>query len=190
VKLALSRQQMFTLAGHRTPTIQRVRLGADADGRIVSLSHEAAEQTSRVKEFGEQTTVVSRVMYAADNRRTTHRLAALDVPVNSWMRAPGEAPGMYGLESAMDELADACGIDPVELRVRNEPEVDPETGRPWSSRHLVDCLRLGADRFGWSARRAHGSRRDGDWLVGLGMASATVPRLRDARLGGGDHLPR
>jgi xanthine dehydrogenase YagR molybdenum-binding subunit len=175
VKLALTRQQLFTLAGYRTPTIQRVRLGADTDGRLVALSHEAVEQTSRIKEFAEQTTVVSRVMYAAETRRTTHRLAALDVAVPSWMRAPGEAPGMYGLESAMDELADACGIDPIELRIRNEPDKDPETGRPWSSRHLVECLRQGADRFGWSARRPHGQRREGDWLVGLGVASATYP---------------
>ncbi|MDX6301590.1 MAG: xanthine dehydrogenase YagR molybdenum-binding subunit [Nocardioidaceae bacterium] len=175
VKMALTRQQMFELAGYRTPTIQRVRLGADRDGRLLALSHEAAEQTARVKEFAEQTTVVSRVMYAAEHRRTTHRLAALDVPVPSWMRAPGEAPGMYGLESAMDELADACGIDPVELRVRNEPEKDPETGRPWSSRRLVECLRRGAERFGWDDRRPPGSRREGDWLVGMGVASATYP---------------
>jgi xanthine dehydrogenase YagR molybdenum-binding subunit len=175
VKLALTRQQMFTVAGYRTPTLQRIRLGADVDGRIVSLSHEAVEQTSRVKEFAEQTAVVSRIMYAADNRRTTHRLAALDVPVPSWMRAPGEAPGMYGLESAMDELADACGIDPIELRVRNEPPVDPETGRPWSGRRVVDCLQQGAERFGWSRRQAPGSRRDGDWLVGVGVAAATYP---------------
>jgi len=175
VKLALTRQQLFTLAGYRTPTIQRVRLGADTDGRLVALSHEAVEQTSRIKEFAEQTTVVSRVMYAADTRRTTHRLAGLDVPVPSWMRAPGEAPGMYGLESAIDELADACGLDPIELRVRNEPDKDPETGRPWSGRHLVECLRQGADRFGWSGRRPHGGRRDGDWLVGLGVAASTYP---------------
>jgi xanthine dehydrogenase YagR molybdenum-binding subunit len=115
------------------------------------------------------------MMYAAANRRTGHRLAALDVGVTSWMRAPGEAPGMFGLEAAMDELTDACGLDPIELRVRNEPDHDPDTGRPWSSRRLVDCMRLGAERFGWSARRPHGSRRDGDWLVGLGMAASTYP---------------
>src|SRR3954468_10347700 len=180
VKLALTRQQLFTLAGYRTPTIQRVRLGADAEGRLVALSHEAVEQTSRIKEFAEQTTVVSRVMYAADTRRTTHRLAALDVAVPSWMRAPGEAPGMYGLESAMDELADACGIDPVELRVRNEPERDPETGKPWSSRHLVECLREGAERFGWTGAGPRGFR-DGDWLVGTGVASSVYPTMRMAR---------
>ena len=175
VKLALTRQQMFTLAGYRTPTIQRVRLGADGDGHIVALSHEAVEQTSRIKEFAEQTTVISRMMYAADHRRTTHRLAARAGGVPSWPRAPGEAPGSFGLECAVDELADACGLDPVEMRVRNEPEQDPGTGRPWSSRHLVECLREGADRFGWSQRRPHGRRREGGWLVGLGVAAATYP---------------
>ena len=175
VKLALTRQQMFALVGYRTPTIQRVRLGADADGRITAISHEAVEQTSRIKEFAEQTTVVTRMMYAGDQRRTSHRLVALDVAVPSWMRAPGEAPGMFGLEAAMDELADACGIDPVELRVRNDPAVDPESGRPWSGRHLVECLRQGADRFGWRGRGLPGGRREGDWLVGMGVASSTYP---------------
>jgi xanthine dehydrogenase YagR molybdenum-binding subunit len=175
VKLVLTRQQMFTLVGYRTPTLQRVRLGADAQGRITAVSHEAVEQTSRIKEFAEQTTVGTRSMYAGDARRTTHRLVPLDVAVPSWMRAPGEAPGMFGLESAMDELAEVVGLDPVELRVRNDPESDPETGLPWSSRHLVECLHVGAARFGWDLRRAPGSRREGDWLVGLGMASSTYP---------------
>jgi xanthine dehydrogenase YagR molybdenum-binding subunit len=175
VKLALTRQQMFDLVGYRTPTIQRVRLGADRDGRLLALSHEAVEQTARVKEFAEQTTVISRVMYDVEHRRSTHRLAALDVPVNSWMRAPGEAPGSFGLECAVDELADACGVDPVELRIRNEPSVDPATGRPGSGRLQVECLRQGAEEFGWSARQAHGQRREGDWLVGYGVAAATYP---------------
>jgi len=175
VKLALTRQQMFSLAGYRTPTLQRLRLGADADGRITALVHDAVEQTSRIKEFAEQTTVISRSMYTADARRTTHRLAALDVPVPSWMRAPGEAPGSYGLEHAMDELAEACGLDPVELRIRNDPETDPETGLPWSGRHLVECLRQGAERFGWSGRRPPGTHREGSWLVGMGVASSTYP---------------
>jgi xanthine dehydrogenase YagR molybdenum-binding subunit len=166
---------MFFLAGYRTPTIQRLRLGADADGRITALVHDAVEQTSRIKEFAEQTTVVSRSMYAAGARRTTHRLAALDVPVPSWMRAPGEAPGSYGLEHAMDELAEACGLDPVELRIRNDPETDPETGLPWSGRHLVECLRQGAERFGWSRRRPPATQREGNWLVGMGVASSTYP---------------
>ena len=175
VRIALTRQQMFSLVGYRTPTFQRLRIGADADGRITGLAHEAVEQTARIKEFAEQTTVGTRSMYAAGARRTSHRLVPLDVPVPSWMRAPGEAPGMFGLESAMDELAIACGLDPVELRIRNEPESDPETGLPWSSRHLVECLRRGAERFGWSQRGLPGARRDGDWLVGMGVAASTYP---------------
>ncbi|WP_314174082.1 xanthine dehydrogenase family protein molybdopterin-binding subunit [Streptomyces winkii] len=175
VKLALTRQQMFSLVGHRTPTVQRVRLGADTRGRLTALCHDVVEQTSRIKEFAEQTAVHARTMYAADNRRTSHRLAALDIPVPSWMRAPGEAPGMLASEAAMDELAVACGLDPIELRVRNDPETDPETGRPWSGRHLVQCLRTGAERFGWDRRTAPGTRREGDWFVGLGVASSTYP---------------
>ncbi len=176
VKLALTRQQAFTLVGHRTPTIQRVRLGADSGGQIGVLVHDVCEHTSGIKEFAEQTATISRMMYAATNRRTSHRLAALDVPVPSWMRAPGEAPGSFALEVAMDELAEACGIDPIELRVRNDPDVHPESGNPWSRRALVECLREGATRFGWAAGRSRpGSRREGDWLVGLGVASSTYP---------------
>ncbi len=176
VKLALTRQQMFSLVGYRTPTIQRIRLGADHDGRITALVHDVVEQTSAVKEFAEQTAITSRKMYSAANRRTTHKLAALDVAIPFWMRAPGECPGTYAAEVAMDELAVACGLDPIELRVRNDPEVDPETGKPWSGRHLVDCLRLGADRFGWAARDPRpAARRDGEWLIGTGVAAATYP---------------
>ncbi len=179
VKFALTRQQMFVVAGYRTPTIQHLRLGADADGRLTASEHAAVAQTSRIKEFGEQAAVVTRSMYAGANRRTSHRLAALDVPVPSWMRAPGEAPGAYALEAAMDEMAIACGLDPVEFRIRNEPELDPETGKPFSSRNLVTCLREGARRFGWQDRDpTPGVRRDGDWLVGTGVAAATYPVLR------------
>lgn len=174
-KLALTRQQMFCLAGHRTPTVQRVRLGADAGGRLTAVCHDVVEHTSRIKEFAEQTAVCTRMMYASPHRRTSHRLAALDIPVPSWMRAPGEAPGMFATEVAMDELALACGLDPIELRVRNEPGSDPESGRPWSGRHLVECLRTGADRFGWERRAAAGTRREGEWLVGMGVASSVYP---------------
>jgi xanthine dehydrogenase YagR molybdenum-binding subunit len=179
VKLTATRQQMFTFVGYRTPTIQRVRLGADADGHLVAIDHVAYEQTSTVREFAEQTTVPTRMMYASPNRRTGHRLAALDVPTPSWMRAPGETPGMYALECAMDELAIACGLDPIELRARNEPETDPETGLPFSSRGLQECMRLGAERFGWDGRDpAPSARRDGRWLVGTGVASSTYPARR------------
>ncbi len=117
VKVALTRQQMFDITGYRTPTIQRLRLGADGEGRLTALVHDVAEQSSTLVEFAEQTATPSRVMYAAPALRTTHRLVRLDVPTPSWMRAPGECPGMFALESAMDELAVAAGLDPVELRV-------------------------------------------------------------------------
>jgi xanthine dehydrogenase YagR molybdenum-binding subunit len=178
VKFALTRQQMFFLVGYRTPTIQRVRLGADPDGRLTAITHDVIEQTSRIKEFAENTAVPTRSMYAAPNRRTTHRLAALDVPVPTVMRAPGECPGMFALESAMDELALACGLDPVELRIRNEPDIDPESGLPFSSRNLVGCLREGARRFGWARRDpTPGLRRENGWLVGTGVAASTFPAL-------------
>jgi len=175
VKLALTRQQMFTLAGHRTPTIQRVRLGADDDGRLDVIVHDVTEQTSTVKEFAEQTAVGTRMMYAAPHRRVSHRRPAQDVPVPSWMRAPGECPGSFGLEVAMDEMADACGLDPIDFRVRNEPRVDPYSGKPWSSRLLVECLAEGSRRFGWSERTRPGTRREGRELVGLGVAASTYP---------------
>jgi xanthine dehydrogenase YagR molybdenum-binding subunit len=179
VKLAVTRQQMFAITGYRTPTIQRLRLGADADGRLTAIWHEVFEQSSTLREFAEQTAVPTRTMYAAPNRRTSHRLVRLDVPTPTWMRAPGETPGMYALECAMDELAIAGAIDPVELRIRNEPDVDPESGVPFSSRHLVACLREGAERFGWTGRDpTPGVRRDGPWLVGTGVASSTYPARR------------
>jgi xanthine dehydrogenase YagR molybdenum-binding subunit len=181
VKLAVTRQQMFTLTGYRTPTIQRIQLGAERDGRLVAIAHDVVEQSSTVEEFAEQTALATRMMYASPTRRTTHRLVRLDVPTPSWMRAPGECPGMYALESALDELALELGIDPIELRVRNEPEVDPESGNPFSTRNLVGCLREGAERFGWRKRDpSPGARREGRWLVGTGVASSTYPARRSA----------
>ncbi|MGW0062943.1 xanthine dehydrogenase family protein molybdopterin-binding subunit [Streptosporangium sandarakinum] len=179
VKLAVTRQQMFAVTGYRTPTIQRVRLGADTDGRLTVIVHEAFEQSSRLREFAEQTTTPTRVMYAAPDRRTAHRLVRLDVPTPAWMRAPGEAPGMFALESAMDELAVACGIDPVELRIRNEPAAEPESGLPFSSRDLVGCLREGARRFGWADRDpTPAARTRGRMLVGTGVAASMYPVYR------------
>jgi xanthine dehydrogenase YagR molybdenum-binding subunit len=179
VKVATTRSQMFAFTGYRTPTFQRLRLAAERSGRLTAISHDVVEQTSTVSEFAEQTAVATRMMYAAPNRRTTHRLAALDVATPSWMRAPGECPGMFALESAMDELASACGVDPVELRILNDPDVDPETGHPFSSRNLVACLREGAERFGWDQRDpAPAAQRDGSWLVGTGVAASTYPARR------------
>lgn len=179
VKLALTRQQMFTLVGYRTPTIQRVRLGADAGGHLTAIAHDVVEQTSTVEEFAEQTAVATRMMYASPNRITTHRLAKLDVPTPSIFRAPGECPGMFALESAMDEMAIACELDPVEFRIRNEPDIDPDTKHPFSSRGLVACLREGARRFGWEGRDPRPrARREGRWHVGTGVAASTYPTRR------------
>jgi xanthine dehydrogenase YagR molybdenum-binding subunit len=179
VKFALTRQQMFSGVGYRTPTIQRIRLGADEAGNLTAISHDVVEQSAKIKEFSEQSGYATRMMYATETRRTTHRLAALDVPVPSWMRAPGEAPGMYALEAAMDEMAIACNLDPIEFRIRNEPEVDADTGLPYSSRNLVACLREGAERFGWEGRDpTPRARREGRWLVGTGVAASMYPVSR------------
>ncbi|MFC7817228.1 xanthine dehydrogenase family protein molybdopterin-binding subunit [Streptomyces sp. NPDC057367] len=178
VTVALPRRYLPAVVGHRAPTLHRLRLGAGADGRLTSLTHEVTTHTSRVKEFVEQAAVPARVMYAAPALRTAHRVARLDVPTPSWMRAPGECPGMYALESAMDELATELGIDPVELRIRNEPETEPDSGKPFSSRNLVECLREGARRFGWQDRDPRpGSRAAGPLLIGSGVAAATYPVL-------------
>ncbi|WP_328929417.1 xanthine dehydrogenase family protein molybdopterin-binding subunit [Streptomyces sp. NBC_00190] len=173
VVLALPRRHLAAVVGHRAETLHEISLGARTDGTLTALTHEITTYTSRVREFVEQAAVPARVMYAVPDSRTAHRAVALDVPTPSWMRAPGEAPGMYALESAMDELAEALGVDPVELRIRNEPASEPDTGRPFSSRHLVDCLREGAARFGWAASRT--PRREGPFLRGTGVASATYP---------------
>ncbi|GAA1507926.1 xanthine dehydrogenase family protein molybdopterin-binding subunit [Sphaerisporangium rubeum] len=179
VKVAVTRHEMFAVTGYRTPTIQRVRLGAERDGRLVAITHDVVEQTSTVGEFAEQAAAPTRLMYAAPHRSTTHRLVRLDVPTPTWMRAPGEAPGMFALESAMDELAAACGVDPVELRLRNEPATEPESGLPFSSRGLVACLREGARRFGWHGRDPRpGTRRSGRLYTGTGVASSTYPVIR------------
>jgi xanthine dehydrogenase YagR molybdenum-binding subunit len=176
VKLAVTRQQMFDITGYRTPTIQRLRLGSDPEGHMSAIGHDVVEQTSTVREFAEQTATATRVMYAAPHRRTSHRLAALDVPTPSWMRAPGECPGMFALESAIDELAAACALDPVELRRRNEPATHPETGKPFSSRSLTQCLEEGAARFGWAERDpTPGARRSGRSLLGTGVAASMYP---------------
>ena len=174
VKIALTREMTFHLVGHRTPTHQRIRLGADSDGRLVAIAHETIEHTSHLVEFAEQTGESTRHMYAAPNRYINHRLARLNVPTPRWMRAPGECPGMYGLESAMDELAREVGLDPIEFRILNEPPHDPASKRPFSSRHYVDCLREGARRFGWYEPYEN---RVGDWSVGHGVAGSIYPAL-------------
>ncbi len=173
VKVAMTRQQIFHLVGPRPTTSQRVRLGAGKDGRLVAIGHDVTMYTNPEWEYAEQTAATTRSLYAAPNRLTRHRLTPLDRQRGEDVRAPGEAPGLLAVESAMDELAYALGIDPVELRIRNEPARDPERDVPFSDRRLVECLREGARRFGWEERPVSpASRRDGRWLVGYGMAAA------------------
>ncbi|MFD5394213.1 molybdopterin cofactor-binding domain-containing protein [Streptomyces sp. NPDC127097] len=173
VKVALTRQQIFQLVGMRPTTSQRVRLGAGRDGRLTAIAHDVTMHTNPDLEFAEQTAATTRSLYAAPHRLTSHRLTPLDLPRGSDVRAPGEAPGLLAVESAVDELAHALGMDPVELRIRNEPTVDPERDVPYSDRHLVDCLRDGARRFGWERRpTTPASLREGRWLVGYGVAAA------------------
>jgi xanthine dehydrogenase YagR molybdenum-binding subunit len=174
VKVALTRQQVFHITTHRSDTIQRVRLGADRDGHILAIGHDVISGNLRTEPRYEWAAFQTRTLYAGANRLTRHRRVPLDVPVASSMRAPGEAVGLLALEGAMDELAEKLNLDPIELRVRNEPTEDPELHIPYSSRNLIPCFREGARRFGWDKRNPKpGQVRDGNWLVGMGVASAT-----------------
>jgi xanthine dehydrogenase YagR molybdenum-binding subunit len=174
VKTALTRQQVFHVTTHRSDTIQRIRLGTDQAGRILAIGHDVFSGNLPSEQTFEGAAIQTRTLYAGANRLTRHRLAPLDIPVASSMRAPGEAVGMLALECAMDELAEKLELDPIELRLRNEPTEDPEKHIPYSSRHLIACLQEGARRFGWDRRNPKPSQvRDGRWLVGMGMAAAT-----------------
>jgi xanthine dehydrogenase YagR molybdenum-binding subunit len=174
VKTALTREQIFMVTTHRSDTIQRIRIGTDRDSRILAIGHEVVSGNLRTEETYEGAALQTRTLYAGANRITRHRLAPLDIPVASSMRAPGEAVGLLALECAMDELAEKLNVDPIEMRIRNEPMEDPERHIPYSSRHLVPCLREGARQFGWNSRNPRpGQTRDGNWLVGMGVASAT-----------------
>jgi xanthine dehydrogenase YagR molybdenum-binding subunit len=179
VKLVLTRRQMFYTTGHRPQTEQRVALGADRDGRLLALVHEGTGETSRYEQFVEALTTVAPYLYSCPNVRTRYRLAPLDSSTPTFMRGPGEASGVFALESAMDELAVELGIDPIEVRLRNEPAIDEGENRPFSSRSLIACYEAGAARFGWERRDPRpGSMRDGRLLVGWGTASATYPVFR------------
>ncbi|GEP61098.1 xanthine dehydrogenase family protein molybdopterin-binding subunit [Reyranella soli] len=173
VRVALTRQQMFHVTTHRPASIQRVRLGAERDGTLSAIAHQSLAQSARADEFAEPIVFSTRSLYAAPNRMTSQRIAALDLPVADSMRAPGEAIGLLAVEQAMDELAVRLDMDPLELRLRNEPKEDPEKKVPFSTRALVPCLQEGARRFGWDKRQARpGQVRDGNWLLGMGVAAA------------------
>jgi xanthine dehydrogenase YagR molybdenum-binding subunit len=176
VRLSVSRHQMFSLVGHRPVTRQHIQLGADRHGRLLAVRHHVEAATSRFDEFVEPAASQTRMLYACPSIRTSHRLLRLDIPTPTFMRAPGESSGTFALESAMDELAYAAGVDPLELRLRNHAERDPLTGHPFSSKSLRACYQAGAKRFGWSHRNARvGAMRDGRLRVGWGMATATYP---------------
>ena len=173
VKVALTRPLMFNNTTHRPATIQRLRIGATRDGKITAIGHES--WSGDLKGGQPETAVMqTRLLYAGANRMTAMRLAVLDLPEGNSMRAPGEAPGLMALEIAMDELAEKLNLDPIVLRILNDTKVDPEKpSRPFSQRRLIDCLRTGAVEFGWKERQAQpGTRRDGRWLVGMGVAAA------------------
>ncbi|MBJ6108807.1 xanthine dehydrogenase family protein molybdopterin-binding subunit [Hymenobacter sp. BT523] len=174
VKLVLTREQMTTMVGYRPHTWQKIGMSASADGKITAITHEATGQTSSYEEFTESTVQQTRMMYTAPNVNTRYRLAALDVSTPIWMRGPGEATGAFALESAMDEMAHLLNLDPMEFRLRNYTDKDPENGKPWSSKFLKECYQMGAERIGWSKRQLKpGSLRDGDWLIGYGMGVGT-----------------
>ncbi|WP_051698109.1 xanthine dehydrogenase family protein molybdopterin-binding subunit [Streptomyces albus] len=181
VRLPLTRAQMFTSCGHQPTTRQTVTLGADAEGRLTAVEHHSVNAASRDDEYGEDATAASGWMYATPALRLRRRIRHTDRAHPTPMRAPHEGPGMFALESALDELAHEAGIDPVELRLRNEPDREPLTGRPFSSREQRACLLRGAELFGWRERDPRtGSMHDGDELVGWGMAAATMDTYRSA----------
>jgi len=179
VRLALSRAGVYRVVGGRAPTEQRVAIGAAADGRFEAIIHTGATAMSPNNEFPEPFILATQCMYAADSFKLDVEVVRVDMLANTFMRAPGEAVGTFALECAIDELAERLDIDPIALRIRNEPEHDPLQGTPFSSRHLVEAWRMGAERFGWSARQARPRmRQEGEWLVGLGCAAATYPYHR------------
>jgi xanthine dehydrogenase YagR molybdenum-binding subunit len=173
VKVALPRPFMFNNTTHRAATIQRIRIGATRDGRITAIGHESwsGDLPGGRPEAG---AIQTRLLYAGAHRLTATRLAVLDLPEASAMRAPGEAPGMMALEIAIDELAEKLGLDPIQCRILNDTQVDPENpSRPFSQRQLVECFRIGVARFGWDQRHARpGQHREGRWLIGMGTAAA------------------
>ncbi len=179
VKLVLSRRQMYGPVGARPETEQKIALGAMRDGTLTAIRHESTSHTSRFEDFLEPAAMQTRILYESPNIETKHRLVKLDVGTPTYQRAPGHATGTYALESALDELAVALNMDPLALRLKNYAEKDPESGNPWSSKSLRECYRVASEKFGWSKRIAKpGSLRDGNAMIGYGMATATYPTNR------------
>jgi Aerobic-type carbon monoxide dehydrogenase, large subunit CoxL/CutL homologs len=178
VKVAMQRQTVFETTGRRPATWQRVRLGADANGNLSGIAHETITDQLEGEIFFEPAGIATHMLYAGENRLVDHKVVRVNKLLAVSMRAPGEAVGQLALECAMDELAETLGIDPVELRLRNEPQRHPELDVPFSSRSLADCMRIGAERFGWASRNLiPGSLREGEWLIGHGMAASARGNL-------------
>ncbi|MBB1285131.1 xanthine dehydrogenase family protein molybdopterin-binding subunit [Flavisolibacter sp. BT320] len=181
LKLVLHREQMFTNVGYRPATVQKIGLGATADGKLNGITHEATGNTSPYEEFTEATVNISRFLYACPNVTTRYRLVPLNHCTPIWMRGPGEATGSFALESAMDELALQLNLDPLEFRLRNHSDTDPERNLPWSSKHLRECYEMGAEKIGWKGRKLQPrSVKEGDWFVGWGMGTGAFGAFRSS----------
>ncbi|KIG03441.1 xanthine dehydrogenase family protein molybdopterin-binding subunit [Caballeronia concitans] len=179
VKLVLERPQMFGMVGNRPFTEQRIQVSARADGTMTGMRHDVISTTSTFEDWTESSAILTRMLYAVPNQSTSHKLVRLDVGTPTFMRAPGETSGSFALESAMDEMAYRLGMDPLAFRIKNYANMEPQEKKPWSSKALVDCYREGAEKFGWSKRNAAPrSMREGNTLVGWGMATATYPANR------------
>jgi xanthine dehydrogenase YagR molybdenum-binding subunit len=179
VKLVLRREQMYGPVGHRAPTRQRLRVGADSEGKLTALDHYAKTSTSTFDDFYEPAADASHTLYASPNIKTSHEAVRVDTGTPLFMRAPGEATGSIALESAIDEMAWACGMDPLDFRIKNYADVEPISGKPFSSKALRECYTRGAERFGWSKRilAPRKMRDDAGFLVGWGVGTATFPAL-------------
>jgi xanthine dehydrogenase YagR molybdenum-binding subunit len=179
VKLVLTRAQMFTSIGHRPGTAQEIILAADREGRLTSTEHHSLTTTSTVAQFSEPNGLSTRILYQSPHLAVSHRVARINAPTPCFMRGPGEAPGLFALEAAMDELADSLHLDPLELRLRNHADIDQASGKPWSSKHLLECYQEASGRFGWQ-NRIHAPRamRRNGLQIGWGMATATYPGRR------------
>jgi xanthine dehydrogenase YagR molybdenum-binding subunit len=176
VHLALSRQQMFNSVGLRQRNMQRVRLAADKDGKLLALAHETITHSAINSEYIEPCGDCSKIMYAVPNSLISYRVVPMNIIIPTYTRGPGKSTGSFALESAIDELAHKLKMDPIALRLKNEPDKDPSNGKPWSSRKVVECLKEGAKAFGWEKRAAQpGQQQQGDYLIGYGVACGTYP---------------
>ncbi len=181
VKVVLGRDDLFTMVGHRPEAIQKLKIGATPEGKLLSISHDAVGHTSTYEQFAEHITDSSKFLYDCDNVRTSYKLVPLDIGTPTYTRGPGETTGVFALETAMDELAVALKMDPIDLRMKNYATMDPEKKLPWSAKYLDECYQKGAENFGWKNRSATpGSVQKGDWLIGMGMSSAIYGARRSA----------